>query len=224
MNRDLPDMEPIAGLPARPPEGEEILWQGKPDWWGLALRVFHIRKAAAYFAVLFVWRGATALYDGAGIASAGAAMADMLLVAAVALGLFAGLAKLYARTTIYTITSRRVVMRFGVALSMAVNLPFSKIDGAAVRLCNDGTGDMPLTLRGRDRIAWLHLWPFARPGRYRRPEPMLRALPDAAAVASLLAAAMKAELGSGVVHAIETGPEAAPVGATAEAKLAMSAR
>ena len=78
MSRDLPDMEPIAGLPERPPEGEEILWQGRPDWWGLALRVCHIRKVAIYFAVLVAWRGATALWDGAGASAAGMAMADML--------------------------------------------------------------------------------------------------------------------------------------------------
>ncbi len=223
-SRDLPEMEPIAGLPASPPEGEEILWQGKPNWWGLAIRVFHIKKAAVYFAILIVWYAATALFDGAGIAAAAGAVGEMLLLAAIGLGLLAGLAKLYARTTIYTITTRRVVMRFGVALSMAVNFPFSKIDGAAIRLCSDGTGDIPLSLRGPDKIAWLHLWPFARPGRYRRPEPMMRALPDAMAVADLLGAAMKTELREGVVHTIATEPDGTPVAASAKAGLAVSTR
>ncbi len=42
------------------------------------------------------------------------------------------LAYLIARTTIYSITSRRVVMRFGVALPMTVNIPFKAIRSADV--------------------------------------------------------------------------------------------
>lgn len=223
MSGDHPEIEPIAGLPGRPPEGEDVLWQGKPNWWGLALRVFHIRKVAAYFAILVAWRGITAVYDGADVTAALLAMADMLPLVAVGLLLLAGLAKLYARTTIFTITNRRVVMRYGVALSMAVNFPFSKIDSAALRLCKDGTGDLPLTLRGKDKIAYLHLWPFARPGRYRQPQPMLRAVPDAFGVAELLGDALKQASADGLVHTISEDPQE-PAAAPVEPGLALPAR
>ena len=83
------------------------------------------------------------------------------------------------------------MIRFGVALSMAVNFPFSKVAGAALRSCPDGTGDIPLTMQGPDKIAYLHLWPFARPGRYRQPEPMLRAVREPERVAALLSDATK---------------------------------
>ena len=49
-----------------------------------------------------------------------------------------------------------------------------------------GTGDLPLTLLGPDRIAFLHLWPHARPWRLGKPEPMLRCVPQAALVARVL--------------------------------------
>ena len=59
----------------------------------------------------------------------------------------------------------------------------------------DGSGDLPLTLSGEDRIAWLHLWPHARPFHLAHPEPMLRSVPDAAAVAQLLSQAWSQSTG-----------------------------
>ena len=44
------------GLPERLPEGETLLWQGRPSWRQLALRAFHVREIAIYFALLLAWR------------------------------------------------------------------------------------------------------------------------------------------------------------------------
>ncbi|MCY7315507.1 MAG: hypothetical protein LH480_07775, partial [Rubrivivax sp.] len=49
-----------------------------------------------------------------------------------------------------------------------------------------GSGDLPLSLIGEDRIAFMHLWPHVRPWQLARPEPMLRAVPNAQCVAQLL--------------------------------------
>ena len=46
---------------------------------------------------------------------------------------------------------------------------------------------MPLTLLGAPKLGYLALWPHARPLRIARPRPMLRAVPDAASVAALVA-------------------------------------
>jgi len=185
-------VEPIPGLPERPPEGEHILWQGAPDWRALARRAFHTRKIAIYAGLLLTWHGTAALYDGASLGTALTAIAGALPLAAAAVGLPALLAWLTARSTIYTITSKRLVIRGGVALPLTVNLPFSKIDAAAIKQHRDGSGDIPLTLKGDDRIAYLALWPNVRPWRLARPQPMLRALPDAADVAPLLVRALTA--------------------------------
>ncbi|MDJ0943159.1 MAG: photosynthetic complex putative assembly protein PuhB [Kiloniellales bacterium] len=221
MSHDDFDFEPIPGLPQELPPGETILWQGRPDWWGLALRVFHFRKVAIYFWILVAWQGVTALWDGEGTAAAALAMAGVLPIALLGLAILAGLAALYARTTIYTITNKRVILRFGIALPMSVNFPFTLVERAALRACGDGTGDVPLALKGPDRVAYLILWPFARPGRYRNPQPMLRALPEADSVAGILAAALKAELGEGRVHPRAVAPRKAPKAGAAEPDLAV---
>jgi hypothetical protein len=109
---------------------------------------------------------------------------------AAALGVLALISWLSAKKTWYTITNRRLVMRMGIVLEITFNFPFRVISSAALHLYTDGTGDIPVTLATEDRIAYLHLWPHVRPGRFKRTEPMMRALPNAGAVAELLARAL----------------------------------
>ena len=117
-----------------------------------------------------------------------------------------------ARTTVYTITNRRVVMRIGIALPVTFNLPYTQIDGAALRPYEDGTGDIPLQLRDGTRLAYFVLWPHARPWRFSRPEPMLRAVPNAAATAQLLSEALAASLTGPQAGAVSSSAPAAPLG------------
>ncbi len=202
--------EPIRGLPEKPPEGEEILWQGAPRWKGLALRAFHVRKVAIYFGLLAAWTVAETLHGGGGAMEIAFAVGGLLPLAAGAIGLLLLFAYLYARTSVFTITSRRVVMRFGLALPMAINLPFTRIEAAAHRLGRDGTGDIPLALKRGERIAWLHLWPFARPWHLRQPEPTMKALPDSQKAAAILADAL-----TRFVEAEATGETPAPASKSA---------
>jgi hypothetical protein len=182
--------EPIPGLPADLPEGERLLWQGSPGWRSLAIRAFHVRKVAIYFAILMIWRFAASKADGLGNAEALSYAAGLVPVALAGLCIIMLLAYAYARMTIYSITSRRVMIRSGVAMPITVNLPFKRIDGAGLKLHSDGTGDIPLMLSKDDRIAIMAIWPNMRPWKIAKPEPMMRSLPDASSVADILAAAL----------------------------------
>jgi hypothetical protein len=182
--------EPIPGLPAELPEGEKLLWQGSPGWRSLAIRAFHVRKVAIYFAVLMVWRFASSKMDGVGTFEALSHAGGLVPVALVGICIILLLAYAYARMTIYSITSKRVMIRSGVAMPITVNLPFKRIDGAGLKLHGDGTGDIPLKLSKDDRIAIMAIWPNIRPWKVAQPEPMLRSLPDAGGVADILAAAL----------------------------------
>ncbi len=188
------DFEPVRGLPATPPAGERILWQGSPTSKALALRAFHVRGVAIYFAILMTWRAVAHLADGYGAADTAMALLGVLPLALAGLGVLALLGRLNARATVYTITDRRVVMRFGVALPMTVNLPYKVVDSAGLAVHGDGSGDITLTLLGSDRIAWLHLWPHVRPWKLSRPQPMMRGIPEPQKVAALLGGALQAAL------------------------------
>lgn len=186
------ELEPVPGLPEHLPQGESILWQGKPRWQLLAARAMHLRMLALYFGGLAVWRAATLLGEGA--TAAGAAVGAMWIVALglAAMGLLALIAWLAAWTTMYTITNRRVVLRVGVALPLTINLPYASIAAASLNAGADGCGDVALALVPEQRISYALLWPHARPWRFSRAEPMLRGVPDAAGVAQVLARALAA--------------------------------
>ena len=177
------EFEAAYGLPEPLPKGESILWQGAPDFADLAVRVFHMKKVAVYFAVLVAIRGFFLDSSGAGTVTV---LLGMLIVAGLALTALAALgilAWLTARTTAYTLTDKRVVMRIGIVLTLTFNLPLTRIKTAGLQLNAEGFGDIPLALSGGDRIGWLNLWPHVRAWRIANPEPMLRCVPNAQAVA-----------------------------------------
>jgi hypothetical protein len=207
------EFEPQYGLPERLPAGERILWQGAPDVRAVMLRVFHVRKAAIYFAVLMALRAATQMAEGTGASEALAGLAWPAGLSLLGLAGLATLAWLSARSAVYTVTDRRIVMRIGIVLTLTFNLPLRMIASAGLRRGDGGAGDIVLVLAGTDRIAWLQLWPHVRPWHLARPEPMLRAVPEAERVAALLAEAWS------VVHgvAVRAPLPSAALPATAEA-------
>jgi len=190
MSHDDFATEPIPGLPETPPEGERILWQGAPDWRSLLWRAFALRWVLVYFAALAVWRGAEMVGEGQSALAIAASVAALTPLVAGAAAVLALIAWLTARSSVYTITTRRVAMRVGM-LTVTFNIPFKWIAAARLKLHADGTGDIALATAGDTRLAYLMLWPHARPWRLGRPEPALRAIPDAGAVAELLARALR---------------------------------
>jgi hypothetical protein len=180
------ELEPEFGLPEALPADERILWQGQPQAALVARRIFHLPALALYFGVMLAWRVAVQVHDGAAWHEALRGTVALALLAAVALTIVATLARLTASTTAYTLTNKRVVMRIGIVLTVTYNLPLRQIDGANLLPLKAGSGEISLALRGDTRIAVLHLWPHARPWHYTRPQPMLRCLADAEAVATRL--------------------------------------
>lgn len=191
----------VRGLPDDLPAGERLLWQGAPRWRQLCVRAFHVRKVAAYFGLLMVWRVSAGLSEGVDLHAVIAGCASLALLGTGAVAILSLLAWLASRTTVYTITSRRVVLRCGIALSVDINLPFKTIISAGLSQHGDGTGDIALVMPKGTRVAYLNLWPHARPWHFSAPQPMLRCIPNAGRVAELLARSLAAETG-GQAHAV----------------------
>ncbi|WP_421839012.1 photosynthetic complex putative assembly protein PuhB [Novosphingobium sp.] len=189
------DIEPIRGLPGDLPAGEAILWQGTPDAQVFARSALGVRWIGGYFVALVGW----ALVGGTPLGALITAGFGVLAV-----GLAYGFALLVARSTVYTITNRRVVLRIGVALSKCINLPLVKLSGADLRNLGAGYGDIALSLDGPSMLGYAMLWPHARPFRLAKPQPMLRALPNAAEAAGILAKATAA------IVPVQQRSEAAP--------------
>jgi hypothetical protein len=193
MSHDDFAVEPVRGLPERPPAGEEILWQGRPDTWRLAVEALNIYWVAGYFVVFFGWR---ALVAGATVSTWEAVKigSPFLVMGALACAILWLIALLQARATVYTVTNRRVAMRIGAALTVTLNLPYKWIGAANLDLRQGGTGTIALSLTGETRLSYLNTWPHVRPWRMKRTEPALRCIPDAERVAKLIAEAAAARL------------------------------
>jgi len=125
------EWEAAPGLPSALPPGERIVWQGAPDWRSLAVHAFHVRKAALYFAVMLGVQALNLVDTASAVDWKPWWVAASLY--ALALALLAGTAWLSARSTLYTLTNKRVVMRIGIVLTLTFNLPFKRIAGAALK-------------------------------------------------------------------------------------------
>lgn len=190
------------GIPAPLPKGEEVLWQGRPDTSALAREAFKIRWIAAYMALIVLWKA------GAGFADGGAALALLrglpyVVLALAAVAVVWLLAWAQARATVYTVTSARVLMKIGAALSVTYNIPFAQVATARLDLKPSGTGTIALETLGDTRLAFLALWPHLRPGRLKRTEPALRCIPDAERVARILSEAAEARLAMPVITRVD---------------------
>jgi hypothetical protein len=177
------DDEPVRGLPGNLPQGERILWQGSPDAWRLAIHAYHIRGVAIYFALLAGWGAINAVRGVSSwigtLITLGVGVAALAVIGLIAWGA--------ARTTVYTLTNKRIVLRFGIALPKCVNLPLGVIAGADLAKRGETTGDIALHLTEQQRLGWAQLWPHARPWVLTEVQPMLRSISDPENVAGLLA-------------------------------------
>ncbi|WP_436399658.1 photosynthetic complex putative assembly protein PuhB [Roseobacter sp. S98] len=206
MSHDDFEIEPVEGLPEKPPAGEEILWQGRPAWWPLAKEALAVRWVAGYFGVLALWRFVSVL-DLLPLGRAIGATVPYLMLGAVVCGLLTLVAVAQARATVYTVTDARVVMRIGAALTLTLNLPYKQVGNAMLDLRPDGTGTIALDTMGETRLSYLTCWPHVRPWHIRRAQPALRCIPEAGKVARLLAEAAEARISVPVVERGAAAPE-----------------
>ena len=191
-------LEPVPGLPEALPSGEVLLWQGAPLWSEIVQRVFMVRWVGGYFVALALWEIMNGtLQDRVATDVIGPAVL-LALVGAVAIGILALLAKIIARTSVYSITSRRLVIRVGVALPITINIPFVALAGASLRNRKDGAGDIVLELLPTHRISWIALWPHCGGWSFGRPKPILRGIANAAEVAAILGNAVAGSGGVGI--------------------------
>lgn len=192
MSHDHDDFqtEPVRGLPENLPEGEEILWQGQPNWWVLVQESLSFWWVAGYFVLIFAWRTIGGASTETWVASATAASFFLVLGLIVCL-LLVLVSLIQAKATVYTITNKRVAMRIGAALTMTLNLPFKQLHNATLGLRKSGHGSIALEMNpeGGMGFSYILTWPHVLPWKLKEPQPSLRCIPDAKAVAALLAEA-----------------------------------
>ena len=210
--------EPVEGLPDFLPEGETMVWQGRPTVAAMARRVFFIPHLALYFGLLIAGHTVYRLMEGVSAAQVMGTFVWQAGLAATVLVLLAWLARSYAASVMYTLTSERLVIRSGVALPMMVNIPIEQITAADMRVYRDATGDIVLTPVADRKLHWVLLWPNVSAWYSRPIRPLLRGLaePHRAADAFAAVASHHYQVTAGeqvaVPVRVHTGGAAVPVG------------
>lgn len=189
------NFEPILGLPEDLPLGEEILWQGNPNRFRLAWNSFGVMWISIYVFLAMLIH----IYQGF-LSSSSELLLPIIffyfLIWLSTSGLMAFLANLQGKSSIYTITNKRVVMRIGVALPITFNIPFTQI--SSVDLKSYGrTGSLALSLSGSNKISYANCWPHVRPWHFSKPAPSLLFLENVEEISQILRSAMENELAFG---------------------------
>ncbi|MEO1285866.1 MAG: photosynthetic complex putative assembly protein PuhB [Pseudomonadota bacterium] len=203
---------PEAGLPEKLPEGETILWQGRPDGWALTRDALNLNWVLGYFALIALWR-AVSLTDQLAFALGLLAALPLMVIGLGVAAVLLLIGTIQARATTYTITDKRVVMRIGAALTLTLNLPYSQVLSADLQQHRKGRGTIALALKERTKIGFLICWPHARPWHFRDPQPALRCIPDAKRVARILAEAAETQLNQPQVERVPRGASDLPLAA-----------
>lgn len=193
MHHDDFKFEPVHGLPEELPADEHILWQGSPKPSRLAREAWGLRWVMAYFGLLIFWRVGVSAADYT-FTEALLHAVPLVILALAAAGVIYLLAYVQARSTVYTLTNKRVGMRIGAALTMTLNLPYVCIANAQLDQKSDGTGTLAMELSGDTRLSFLMTWPHVRPWTLSRCQPALRCIPDAASVAEIFAEAAETRI------------------------------
>ena len=169
------------------PNGEQLIWQGQPERHALATRAMYLKYIAFYLVALIAARTGYLVVDGEPVATWSGMLIWQMLASALIMSLIVGLAAVYSRTTRYSLTNERLIIKTGAAITIHINLPLQQIIGADLREYSDGTGDITLQVSQADKLYWLLMWPNVRSWWVRPLRPVLRGLKDAPTVAHLLA-------------------------------------
>jgi hypothetical protein len=188
--------EPVPGLPALLPAGEHVLWRGSPEPWAFTWDVMRLRAVGIVCLGVLAWRIGAGVHDGLSFGTITVSALWTIGLIGLLLGVLVTAGQLMARGTIYTVTNRRLVIRHGVAMPMAINIPFAKVEGAAVSKLAHGCGTVALQMDRTSRASFVALWPHARPFWFLRPEPVIRAVADVEPLARIVADALGAHVRS----------------------------
>ena len=175
------------GLSENLPNGEQLVWQGQPERRALATRAMYLKYIAFYLVALIAARTGYLILDGESVATWSGMLVWQVLASAFVMLLIVGLAAVYSRTTRYSLTNERLIIKTGAAITIHINLPLQQIIGADLREYSDDTGDITLQVSQADKLYWLLMWPNVRSWWVRPLRPVLRGLKDAPTVAHLLA-------------------------------------
>ena len=167
------------------PEGESILWKGKPSFWGFSWYFFGLKLLAFYLIILsvvFAARLTVTDFFTAFVVD----FLPFLLSGILTSFILMALAKIQSQSSIYIITENRVIIKSGAALSFLISMPFKKIKAVNLQKRKGSLGTISFELNSGKRVPYISCWPSVRPWRFKKTEPAFSCIENVDEVATIL--------------------------------------
>ena len=183
------------------PEGESILWKGKPSFWGFSWYFFGLKLLAFYLIILsvvFAARLTVTDFFTAFVVD----FLPFLLSGILTSCILMALAKIQSQSSVYIITENRVIIKSGAALSFLISMPFKKIKAVNLQKRKGSLGTISFELNSGKRVPYISCWPSVRPWRFKNTEPAFSCIENVDEVATILRKSVMAGRGSLQAHII----------------------
>ena len=167
------------------PEGESILWKGKPSFWGFSWYFFGLKLLAFYLIILsvvFAARLTVTDFFTAFVVD----FLPFLLSGILTSIILMALAKIQSQSSVYIITENRVIIKSGAALSFLISMPFKKIKAVNLQKRKGSLGTISFELNSGKRVPYISCWPSVRPWRFKKTEPAFSCIENVDEVATIL--------------------------------------
>ena len=167
------------------PEGESILWKGKPSFWGFSWYFFGLKLLAFYLIILsvvFAARLTVTDFFTAFVVD----FLPFLLSGILTSFILMALAKIQSQSSVYIITENRVIIKSGAALSFLISMPFKKIKAVNLQKRKGSLGTISFELNSGKRVPYVSCWPSVRPWRFKNTEPAFSCIENVDEVATIL--------------------------------------
>ena len=167
------------------PNGESILWKGRPSLWGFSWNLFGLKWITLYLSILSIVSVArffasdfyTAFYVDFLPFFLSGIFASIILI---------GLAATQTYSTVYIITENRVIIKTGAALSFLISMPFKKIKEVNLQKRGASIGTISFELLSEKRVPYISCWPSVRPWKFKRTQPAFSCIGSVDEVATVL--------------------------------------
>ena len=167
------------------PNGESILWKGRPSLWGFSWNLFGLKWITLYLSMLSIVSVArffasdfyTAFYVDFLPFFLSGIFASIILI---------GLAATQTYSTVYIITENRVIIKTGAALSFLISMPFKKIKEVNLQKRGASIGTISFELLSEKRVPYISCWPSVRPWKFKRTQPAFSCVGSVDEVATIL--------------------------------------
>ena len=167
------------------PNGESILWKGRPSLWGFSWNLFGLKWITLYLSMLSIVSVArffasdfyTAFYVDFLPFFLSGIFASIILI---------GLAATQTYSTVYIITENRVIIKTGAALSFLISMPFKKIKEVNLQKRGASIGTISFELLSEKRVPYISCWPSVRPWKFKRTQPAFSCIGSVVEVATIL--------------------------------------